>query len=71
MKFSFFRFDHKGRVQTEIYLGAENLLAPVFAALDSGVVTFNEYTGKVDMGGNSASYGLPIPMVSFGMKWSY
>jgi hypothetical protein len=70
VKFSFFLFDYKGRVQTEIYLGAENLLAPILAA-QGGSVTFNEYTGRVDTGGNSASYGLPIPMVSFGFKWSY
>ncbi|MDR0758587.1 MAG: hypothetical protein LBF74_00535 [Treponema sp.] len=70
VKFSFFRFDHKGRVLSEIYLGAENLLAPIFAAQGGGT-TFNEYTGRVDTGANSASYGLPIPMVSLGFKWSY
>ncbi|MDR2743221.1 MAG: hypothetical protein LBB98_13870, partial [Treponema sp.] len=70
VKFSFFLFDHNGRVRTEIYIGVENLLAPIFAAQE-GSTTFNEYTGKVDTGGNSASYGLPIPMVSFGFKWSY
>jgi hypothetical protein len=70
VKFSFFLFDRKGRVLTEIYTGAENLLAPVFAAR-GGNTTFNEYTGRVDTGADSASYGLPIPMVSFGFKWSY
>jgi hypothetical protein len=70
VKFSFFFFDHKGRVRTEIYIGAENLLAPIFAAR-GGTTTFNEYTGRVDTGGNTASYGLPIPMVSCGFKWSY
>jgi hypothetical protein len=70
VKFSFFRFDPKGRVQTEIYLGAENLLAPILAA-GSRASTFNEYTGRVDTGSDAASYGLPIPMVSAGFKWSY
>ncbi|GHV51320.1 hypothetical protein AGMMS49579_06410 [Spirochaetia bacterium] len=70
LKFSFFVFDKKGKVQTEIYLGAENLLSLVYKPQETGT-TFNEYTGKEDMGSDSASYDLPIPMVSFGFKWSY
>jgi hypothetical protein len=70
LKFSFFIFDKKGRVQTEIYLGAENLLSLVYNP-QTTTTTYNEYTGKEDTGSNSASYDLPIPMVSFGFKWSY
>jgi hypothetical protein len=70
LKFSFFIFDPKGRVQTEIYLGAENLLSLVYNPQTNNT-TYNEYTGKEDAGSNSASYDLPIPMVSFGFKWSY
>ncbi|GHT53345.1 hypothetical protein FACS1894106_4100 [Spirochaetia bacterium] len=70
LKFSFFIFDKKGKVQTEIYLGAENLLSLVYKPQETGT-TFNEYTGKEDTGSNSASFDLPIPMVSFGFKWSY
>ncbi|GHT77677.1 hypothetical protein FACS1894130_02810 [Spirochaetia bacterium] len=69
LKFSFFLFDRKGRVQTEIYLGVENLLSLVYRPETN--TSYNEYTGKEDEGGNIASYGLPIPMVSFGFKWSY
>jgi hypothetical protein len=69
VKVSFFLFDYKGRVQTEIYIGAENLLAMIYRP--QGNTSFNAYTGTVDTGSNSASYGLPIPMVSFGFKWSY
>jgi hypothetical protein len=70
VKFSFFLFDHKGRVRTEIYIGVENLLAPIFVVASSAT-TFNEYTGRVDTGSNAAAYGLPIPMPSCGFKWSY
>jgi len=69
LKFSFFSFDRKGRVQTEIYLGAENLLSLVYRA--EANTSFNSYTGRMDTGGDSAVYELPIPMVSFGFKWSY
>jgi hypothetical protein len=69
IKISFYIFDRKGRVQTEIYLATENLLSLVYTP--QGNVTFNDYTGRVDAGANVASYGLPIPMVSFGFKWSY
>jgi hypothetical protein len=70
LKFSFFIFDRKGKVQTEIYLGAENLMSLVYNPRSNNT-TFNEYTGREDEGSNSASYDLPIPMVSFGFKWSY
>ncbi|GHV61098.1 hypothetical protein AGMMS49587_04340 [Spirochaetia bacterium] len=70
VKFSFFIFNKKGKVQTEIYLGAENLLSLVYRPQTTDT-TYNEYTGKEDVGTNSASFGLPIPMVSFGFKWSY
>jgi hypothetical protein len=69
LKLSFFSFDRKNRVQTETYLGAENLLSLVYRA--EANTSFNAYTGKMDTGGDSAVYELPIPMVSFGFKWSY
>jgi hypothetical protein len=69
VKFSFFIFNNKGKVLTEIYLGIENLLSLIYTP--QGNVSFNEYTGTVDTGGTSASDGLPIPMISFGIKWSY
>ncbi|GHV79875.1 hypothetical protein AGMMS49944_16660 [Spirochaetia bacterium] len=69
LKFSFFIFNRKGKVQTEIYLGVENLLSLVYKAEET--TTYNGYTGKEDKGSNTAAYGLPIPMGSFGFKWSY
>ncbi|MDR3275662.1 MAG: TonB-dependent receptor [Treponema sp.] len=69
VKFSFYLFDAKGRVQTEIYLGAENLMSLFYNP--PGSTRYNEYTGREDPGSSTASYGLPIPMISFGFKWSY
>jgi hypothetical protein len=69
VKFSFFIFNKKGRVTTEIYLGAENILSLIYRA--EANERFNQFTGRVDTGSNSASYELPIPMVSFGFTWSY
>jgi hypothetical protein len=69
LKFSYFIFNPETKVQTEIYLGAENLLSLVYVAQAN--TTFNQYTGREDTGSDSANYEMPIPMVSFGFKWSY
>jgi hypothetical protein len=69
VKFSFYSFNKKGKVQSEIYFAIENILALVYSAKDN--TTFNSYTGKEDQGSNRASYEMPIPMPSFGFKWSY
>jgi hypothetical protein len=69
IKVSFFMFDGKGRVRTEFYLGAENVLSLFYGA--EGNTSFNQYTGQMDTGANSAVYELPIPMISFGFKWTY
>jgi hypothetical protein len=70
LKFSFLTFDARGKVRQEIYLGIENLLALVYTPKSSNT-SFNSYTGKVDQGSSTATYEMPIPMVSFGVKWSY
>jgi len=69
VKFSFFLFDRKGRVSTEIYLAAENLLSLVYTP--TGNTRFNQYTGKEDTSASSGSIDFPIPMASFGFKWRY
>jgi hypothetical protein len=68
MKFSFYTFDKKGKVKSEIYFAIENLLALVYNP--SGNREFNEYTGK-ELEGSGGEYELPVPMPSFGLKWSY
>ncbi|MDR1626979.1 MAG: hypothetical protein LBT33_10620 [Spirochaetia bacterium] len=69
VKFSFYGFDKKGKVRSEIYFAIENLLALAYSAKKNS--TFNQYTGKENEGSDTASYEMPIPMPSFGFKWSY
>jgi hypothetical protein len=67
MKFAFTTFDKKGKVKTEIYFAIENLLALVYTP--KGNTDFNSYTGEEVEG--SDAYEMPVPMPSFGFKWSY
>jgi hypothetical protein len=69
IKFSFYTFNKKGKVQSEAYLSMENLLTLVYSP--QGNTYFNSYTGREEEGSDSANYELPIPMISFGFKWSY
>ena len=69
IKFSYNIFNPGNKVQTEMYLAVENLLSLVYTAQAN--TRFNTYTGKEDTGSDSASYELPVPMVSVGIKWSY
>jgi hypothetical protein len=69
LKVSWFRFNPRNKVKTEVYLAAENILSLFYAAQAN--TSFNQYTGKEDTGSDSANYEMPIPMVSFGMRWSY
>jgi hypothetical protein len=69
LKLSWFHFKPRNKVKTEVYLAAENLLSLFYVAKAN--TSFNQYTGKEDTGSDSANYEMPIPMVSFGMRWSY
>jgi hypothetical protein len=69
LKISWFSFNPRNKVKTEIYLAAENLLSLFYVAKAN--TSFNQYTGKEDTGSDSANYEMPIPMVSFGVRWSY
>jgi hypothetical protein len=69
VKFSFFPVNKNGRAGMEIYAAAENLMTLFYSP--PGQTTFNQYTGKEDKGTTSGSFDLPIPMVSFGVKWRY
>jgi hypothetical protein len=73
VKLSFFLFNRKGRVTTEIYLAGENLLWFYRPEIE-GNTRFNDYTGKEDSTGSSSGGGMfdfPVPMISFGFKWKY
>ncbi|MDR0290384.1 MAG: TonB-dependent receptor [Treponema sp.] len=71
IKLSFFLFDKKGRVGTEIYFAAENLMSIFYRPDDgSGRTSFNEYTGReYDTG--SSGFNFSFPLISFGFKWRY
>jgi hypothetical protein len=69
IKCSFFKFNPQGKVQSEVYVAVEDALA--FLKTRQSNTTFNSYTGQEDEGSTTASYQLPIPMISLGFKWSY
>ena len=69
IKFSILGNNEKGKSRYEVYVAVENILALLYNA--KGNTSFNAYTGTEDTGSNSASYELPIPVPSFGFKYSY
>ena len=69
IKFSFFPVNKNGRASMEIYAAGENMMSLFYSP--PGRTTFNQYTGREDQGSSSGSFDLPIPMVSFGVKWRY
>jgi hypothetical protein len=69
IKFSWFFYKPTSKVQTEIYCAVENLLSLIYTA--QGNSSFNSLTGEEEKGSRTASYEMPIPMISFGCKWSY
>ena len=68
-KISFFGFNKKGKVQRELYLSFENLLSLFYKP--DGPKDFDSNTGKETTGWSFVSYDLPIPLLTFGIKWSY
>jgi hypothetical protein len=69
IKFSIFGGNKTGKTRYEVYVAVENVLALLYTA--QGNTRFNEYTGEIDTGSDSASYGMPFPIPSFGFKISY
>jgi hypothetical protein len=69
IKFSIFNFKPNGKARQEFYVAIENVLSLVHTP--KGNTTFNPYTGEDNTGSLSASYDIPIPVPSFGFKWSY
>ncbi|MDR2050005.1 MAG: TonB-dependent receptor plug domain-containing protein [Treponema sp.] len=69
IKLSFFSFNKNGKAKRELYLSFENLLSLVYRA--EGTKDFDENTGRETPGSSIASYDLPIPLITFGIKWSY
>ncbi|MDR0641421.1 MAG: hypothetical protein LBG07_03075, partial [Treponema sp.] len=69
IKFSIFNYKPNGRARQEFYVAIENVLSLVHTP--KGNTTFNPYTGEDNRGSLSASYDIPVPIPSFGFKWSY
>lgn len=64
------RFAYPGsRALTEVYVAVENAVSLVYSP--DPPTTFNPYTGAEEPSGDITSFNLPIPMVSFGFRWSY
>ena len=68
IKLSLFSFNKKGKVQREIYLNLENILSLVYTP--EGPKDFDGNTGK-ETPSLVARYDIPIPLITFGIKWSY
>jgi hypothetical protein len=69
VKLAFFSYNKDGKVQREIYLSFENLLSVVYTP--EGRKDFDENTGREIPAYSMASYDLPIPLLTFGFKWSF
>jgi len=69
IKFSYFGKNKTGKIRYELYFAVENLLALVYSP--KGNIGFSSFTGEVGTDSSSASYGMPIPIPSFGFKLSY
>jgi hypothetical protein len=69
LKLSIFGFSRSGKSQYEVYVAVEGALSLLGAG--KGNTSFNSYTGEEDTGSMSAVYEIPIPIPSFGFRWSY
>jgi hypothetical protein len=69
IKLAFFSYHKDGKVQREIYLSFENLLSVVYTP--KGRTDFDPNTGRETPAYSLVSYDLPLPLMTFGFKWSY
>jgi hypothetical protein len=69
LKLSILSFNRNGKSQYELYVAVEGVLSLLGAG--KGNTTFNSYTGEENSGSMSAVYEIPIPIPSFGFRWSY
>jgi hypothetical protein len=64
------RFNHQGsRTLTEVYVALENAVSIVYSPRPP--TSFNPYSGEEEPSGDVTSFTIPIPMPSFGFRWSY
>jgi len=69
IKLSIFGKSASGKARYEVYVAVENVLIMLYS--DQTNTSFNQYTGEMDSGSTYASYEIPIPVPSFGFKFSY
>ena len=69
LKLSYYFYKPDGKTSGEFYIAVENTIVLLLPAMENK--TLNPYTGKYEPGSDNPLYELPIPMVSFGFKWSY
>jgi hypothetical protein len=69
MKLSLQFYKKNGKTQGEFYVAVENALVLLLPKFDNR--TLNPYTGKLESGTDNPLYELPVPMGSFGFKWTY
>jgi len=69
IKFSFFGSNIKGKSRYEFYFAVENVLGLLYSA--KGNTSYNQYTGEMDTGSFAATFDMPIPIPSFGLRISY
>jgi len=70
-KFSIFGKNEKGmgKARYEMYFAIENVLSLLYTP--QGNTRFNQNTGEIDNGSDTASYEIPIPIPSVGFKYTY
>lgn len=69
IKLSYNFFNKTGRAQGEVYIALENILVMVLPKQDTRII--NKHTGKLEDSKDQPVYELPVPMVSFGFRWTY
>ncbi|MDR0442108.1 MAG: TonB-dependent receptor plug domain-containing protein [Treponema sp.] len=70
IKFSIYGKENSGKkTRSEVYVALENVLGMLYTS--KGNTGFNQYTGEIDTGIMAGSYDIPVPMPSFGFKYSY
>jgi hypothetical protein len=69
VKISIFGRNNSRKTRFELYVAVENILGLLFPS--QGNPGFDPYTGEVDTSIMSISYDMPIPIPSFGIKYSY
>ena len=75
VKFSLFGRNREGRgmARWELYFAVENVLGLLSSqlGLSQGNAGFNPYTGQVNQGIHAATYQIPIPIPSFGLRITF